>query len=863
MLTAQEILSKVNSLPSYSQQKNMEIINNLYNEALAAGADQNTALDFATKQAYYSADIFGFRSASNGSYASPDIVDYQEYIDYERGLSELMKDPVLENLRSKTSLAPTNTGFLDGLVKNVSNLASNPGVQLIGGAALAGGLANGAFGGAAAAGDLTQAGMLAAQDAGFAGLSTFAPETMAAFQAGMPVAQQAALTAQGLAAQGLGESAIAEALASAGFAPDIALVAAQDAAMGAVGVGSGMSFAGNGLTTGSSSLFSPTSLSGGLTNFLGNAASAYTANQANNTMADIAMQTGRNAYDLYNKLGTDVLNKYSTQLSPIQQGFMDSVNGIQGMFSDAANTITSAGNNASSQYDKLGQQILGVGQQANGQLQGIANTYGAGASTALGQFNNIAGGVTSAGGVAANTYNQIAGELLAAGNTAMDKFASIGADVGAAGTTAANSINSAAGALGGYAQGLYGDLTNAANVTKENTKFTPYAMSSLIGDTSVDANGNASMSLASPLKSYYDTMIGLANKSASGMTVNPDDMANKIYSQMQAVRSPQNERDRLAMESRLAAQGRLGTATAAYGGTPEALAMEKAIQEQMSSDALNSQLQARNMISQDLSNTSGMLTSAFSPVNQLSNQLSQAATIANNRQNAVLQSNQLYENMMNNAASLAMQGRVQEAQMAVQAAQAIQNAANNQANIAGNGVSAMLNSTNAAANARGQAASAVQNAANTAAQIQSNGANAYINMLGQQATLSSKGVDALTQAALQSANIQASGIQSILNSANNAAQIQANGANSLFSGVSTLAQLQQAGVLAGLGQYSTANTNGINALLQAQAIANGYGMNNVASNAGLVNSLFGNNNAANTLNSAVGLFGQAYDYITG
>ena len=65
-----------------------------------------------------------------------------------------------------------------------------------------------------------------------------------------------------------------------------------------------------------------------------------------------------------------------------------------------------------------------------------------------------------------------------------------------------------------------------------------------------------------------------------------------IYSNLQAMRQPEQERQRLALENRLFQQGREGIRTAMYGGTPEQLAMEKAIQEQQSADALMARQQA-------------------------------------------------------------------------------------------------------------------------------------------------------------------------------------------------------------------------------------------------------------------------------
>lgn len=55
--------------------------------------------------------------------------------------------------------------------------------------------------------------------------------------------------------------------------------------------------------------------------------------------------------------------------------------------------------------------------------------------------------------------------------------------------------------------------------------------------------------------------------------------ASSLYQDIRAMQTPEEERQRLALENRLAAQGRLGVSTAAYGGTPEQLALAKAQEE--------------------------------------------------------------------------------------------------------------------------------------------------------------------------------------------------------------------------------------------------------------------------------------------
>lgn len=58
-----------------------------------------------------------------------------------------------------------------------------------------------------------------------------------------------------------------------------------------------------------------------------------------------------------------------------------------------------------------------------------------------------------------------------------------------------------------------------------------------------------------------------------------------IYAMLEGMQQPDRERERLALRDELAAQGRLGTQTAQYGGTPEELARAKAVEEARSGNA--------------------------------------------------------------------------------------------------------------------------------------------------------------------------------------------------------------------------------------------------------------------------------------
>jgi hypothetical protein len=66
-----------------------------------------------------------------------------------------------------------------------------------------------------------------------------------------------------------------------------------------------------------------------------------------------------------------------------------------------------------------------------------------------------------------------------------------------------------------------------------------------------------------------------------------------VYGRIRAVQSPEEERQRLMLEERLANQGRLGVRTGMFGGTPEALAMEKAQAEARNQASLMAMQQAQ------------------------------------------------------------------------------------------------------------------------------------------------------------------------------------------------------------------------------------------------------------------------------
>lgn len=71
------------------------------------------------------------------------------------------------------------------------------------------------------------------------------------------------------------------------------------------------------------------------------------------------------------------------------------------------------------------------------------------------------------------------------------------------------------------------------------------------------------------------------------------DRESAIYDRIRAMQAPGEERERMALEERLASQGRLGVQTNQYGGTPEQLAMAKAQAEAQNTAAYQAIQQAQ------------------------------------------------------------------------------------------------------------------------------------------------------------------------------------------------------------------------------------------------------------------------------
>jgi hypothetical protein len=171
-----------------------------------------------------------------------------------------------------------------------------------------------------------------------------------------------------------------------------------------------------------------------------------------------------------------------------------------------------------------------------------------------------------------------------------------------------------------------GQISGLQQQATAGSQFTPFTVRTGTGTGMFDQYGGLNLNLSPEQQAMQSALFGQAQQAAQ-QGIDPAQYnalqqqalyqaqqqlqtgaptASELFSQMQQSMAGENERTRLALENRLAGQGRLGVQTAAFGGTPEALAMEKAMQEQQSRNWLNAQQLAPQLQAQNTQNAAGL-----------------------------------------------------------------------------------------------------------------------------------------------------------------------------------------------------------------------------------------------------------------
>lgn len=308
-----------------------------------------------------------------------------------------------------------------------------------------------------------------------------------------------------------------------------------------------------------------------------------------------------------------------------------------------------------------------------------------------------------------DTYNDIMGSI--------DYAANLGGGVstpinwgnvlsGAAGLlgTAAPLIGGAMGAKGAYDRlGAIGETAQQgaqqiAQQGLQQTQFKPFTVTSSTGGMfTADPGGNVTMGLGGQEQAIQNALMAQAQQGiASGFGGNPMQQAaaqqayglggqfmnmagqnpmqreRDIYGNIRAMQSPEEQRQRMALEERLFNQGRGGVSTNLYGGTPEQLAMAKAQAEAQNQAALIAmqQAQAEQRQQADIGSTFAGLGSTLGARDLAAQQLQQQIALGNlvgayapqNQLLAVQQASQLFPQLQQRG-QLAGAGMFGEASM--------------------------------------------------------------------------------------------------------------------------------------------------------------------------------------------------------
>ena len=218
------------------------------------------------------------------------------------------------------------------------------------------------------------------------------------------------------------------------------------------------------------------------------------------------------------------------------------------------------------------------------------------------------------------------------GNLAGSAFTSIGQNLGKTG----------AGLLTGYGYNeMLQDLKAFGKEAKtgaeaigqqaaEGTRFVPFTVMGTTGaGVGTTPEGSTQFNLSPQEQALQNQLFGGAGQ-FYGQAQQPIAQTEQdIYNRMLQIAAPERERQSLALEERLAAQGRLGTSSAAYGGaTPEQMALATAQQEQLNNLGLQARGQALAEQQQYADLGQGMLGAAYTPQSALLNVLNQGMGVA-------------------------------------------------------------------------------------------------------------------------------------------------------------------------------------------------------------------------------------------
>lgn len=133
--------------------------------------------------------------------------------------------------------------------------------------------------------------------------------------------------------------------------------------------------------------------------------------------------------------------------------------------------------------------------------------------------------------------------------------------------------------LGDVGKLAYDRSQQLAQQGLEQTQFKPFTVTTGFGGVTSTPEGGYTMNLSPQQQALQNQLMqqsqGFYNQASQPLA----ERQQALYNQMRAMQTPEEQRAALALENRLAQQGRLGVRTNQFGGTPEQLALAKAQEE--------------------------------------------------------------------------------------------------------------------------------------------------------------------------------------------------------------------------------------------------------------------------------------------
>lgn len=169
--------------------------------------------------------------------------------------------------------------------------------------------------------------------------------------------------------------------------------------------------------------------------------------------------------------------------------------------------------------------------------------------------------------------------------------------------------------------------TPLPEISAPDVSFKPFTVTGGFGSVTGGPEGTA-YSLSQEQQAIADQLTQGARSFYTQAAQDPALRESAVYDRMLAAMLPDEERRRQDMQELMLSQGRGGVRTAAFGGTPEQLAMEKAIQESRNQAMLGAMQQAQAEQAQQAALAGQYLQQSYAPQAAMLSAFSPAINVA-------------------------------------------------------------------------------------------------------------------------------------------------------------------------------------------------------------------------------------------